>query len=230
MARQKTIFLCSECQHESVRWLGNCPTCSSWNSFVEQIAVKPAAGGAQKFGPSIPLDERMRSINEIEIGTRERMLAGMPEWDRVIGGGILAGSFIILTGDPGIGKSTLLLQVADKLARSHSVLYFSSEESLEQVKHRALRLGLAETQLRFSDESCLEVICETALHEKPDIIILDSIQSCYLSSQPQTMPGTIAQLREAAFQLMRLAKANNIAVLVTGLDLPAGSRNLDRHR
>lgn len=216
MARQKTIFLCSECQHESVRWLGNCPTCSSWNSFVEQIAVKPAAGGAQKFGPSIPLDERMRSINEIEIGTRERMLAGMPEWDRVIGGGILAGSFIILTGDPGIGKSTLLLQVADKLARSHSVLYFSSEESLEQVKHRALRLGLAETQLRFSDESCLEVICETALHEKPDIIILDSIQSCYLSSQPQTMPGTIAQLREAAFQLMRLAKANNIAVLVTG--------------
>lgn len=216
-AKQKTVFLCSECQHESLRWLGNCPTCNSWSSFVEQrVAPTTGAASTQKFASTPPLQERMMALDDIEIGGRERMLAGMPEWDRVIGGGIMAGSFIILTGDPGIGKSTLLLQVADKLAQNHSVLYFSSEESLEQVKHRALRLGLSGTALRFSDESCLETICETVLHEKPAIIILDSIQSCYLASQPQTMPGTIAQLREAAFQLMRLAKSNNIAVLVTG--------------
>lgn len=143
-------------------------------------------------------------------------MSGIKEWDRVVGGGIVPGSFIILTGDPGIGKSTLLLQAADKLAQLHDVLYFSSEESLEQVKGRAERLGVSGDRLLFSDEANLEAILATSLQVKPALIILDSIQNCHLSLQSHAIPGTIAQLREAAFHLMRFAKENNIAVLITG--------------
>lgn len=156
------------------------------------------------------------SLSQIPIESQARMLSGIKEWDRVLGGGVLPGSFIILTGDPGIGKSTLLLQVADAIAADHSVLYFSTEESLEQVKGRALRLNVKSDKLLFSDEACLDSILSTALQAKPALVILDSIQNCHLSLQSNVIPGTIAQLREAAFHLMRFAKENNIAVLITG--------------
>jgi DNA repair protein RadA/Sms len=134
----------------------------------------------------------------------------------VLGGGVLPGSFIILTGDPGIGKSTLLIQVAHNIARHNSVIYVSSEESLHQVKNRASRLGIDASGLLFSDQSDLESIIATALDHKPTLLILDSIQNCHLSLDSSAIPGTVAQLREVGFRLMKLAKENNIAVLVTG--------------
>lgn len=225
MAKIKTVFRCTECQFESVRWVGCCPSCNVWNSFIEHTNNPLLAAAKSKGGGGSKVTE-LYALDQISTETQPRMIAGVEEWDRVLGGGILPGSFIILTGDPGIGKSTLLLQIADKIAQklekngrgtqSASVLYFSSEESLQQVKNRADRLHISSRNLRFSDQSCLESIIETTLEARPDLIILDSIQNCHFASQPQTLPGTIAQLREAAFHLMRLAKENNIAVLITG--------------
>jgi len=146
---------------------------------------------------------------------QKRMPSGIAEWDRVLGGGIMPGSFLILTGDPGIGKSTLLLQIAHKLATQHRVLYFSSEESLEQVRLRAERLNCIDESLLCSDEAQLEAIIELSEEKKPDIVIIDSIQNCY-SANSQVIPGSIGQLREAGFKLMRLAKECNIAVMLTG--------------
>lgn len=158
---------------------------------------------------------KLLSLGEISTEEQPRLCAGISEWDRVLGGGILPGSFLILTGDPGIGKSTLLLQVAHRLAASYEVLYFSSEESLSQVKNRATRLNCSDTSLLLSDESSLEQIIASAESRKPDVVILDSIQNCFLSSA-HAIPGSIGQLREAAFSLMRLAKEHNIAVITTG--------------
>ena len=143
------------------------------------------------------------------------MLTGIHEWDRVLGGGLVPGSFLILTGDPGIGKSTLLLQIADRLAQQQQVFYFSSEESLEQVTGRARRIGCHNSNVLFSDHAQLESVIATAIEQKPDVIIIDSIQNCY-SSQVQTVPGSVAQLRETAFALMRMAKEHTIAVIVSG--------------
>lgn len=222
MAKVKNSYRCSNCAYESIKWLGCCPTCSEWNSFVEHQPVslpsfksKTGSLGSSAASSATPLSLSM--LQDIDIESQQRMRAQIKEWDRVLGGGILPGSFIILTGDPGIGKSTLLLQVADKLAQNNcKVLYFSSEESLQQVKGRALRLGIEQSQVSFSDQACLESIVSTCDSVKPDLVILDSIQNCYLSLQSQLFPGTIAQLREAAFLLMRFAKTNKIAVLVTG--------------
>ena len=143
------------------------------------------------------------------------MLTGIHEWDRVMGGGIMPSSLIVLTGDPGIGKSTLLLQVCDQLSQNYTVYYFSTEESPEQVMQRAQRLNCTSEKLLFSDKAELETIIATAHHDKPDILIIDSIQNCYISNA-QTTPGSIAQLRETTFQLMRLAKENNITIIVSG--------------
>jgi DNA repair protein RadA/Sms len=175
-----------------------------------------AFGHLATSGVSTSRSAVLQPLANIATETYPRMLTNIKEWDRVLGGGVLPGSFIILTGDPGIGKSTLLLQVASALAGNYDVIYFSSEESLEQVKGRALRLGIDGEKLLFSDEACLETIITTALEHKPAVLILDSIQNCHLSLQSHVIPGTVAQLREAAFHLMRLAKENHIAVLITG--------------
>lgn len=145
----------------------------------------------------------------------ERMLSGIKEWDRVAGGGIVPGSFIVLTGDPGIGKSTLMLQMSYKLAEKFNVFYFSSEESLDQVKLRAQRLGCVSQNLLFSDNANLDEIIATAEHHKPHLVIIDSIQNCYLQDA-QAIPGSIGQLKESAFRLMRLAKEHTIAIIVSG--------------
>jgi len=143
------------------------------------------------------------------------MLSGIGEWDRVLGGGIMPNSLLILTGDPGIGKSTLLLQVAAQLACTYTVFYFSSEESLQQVQGRAARIGCTESNLLFSDQADLASIIQIVQEQKPDLVIIDSIQNCY-TDKTQTIPGSIGQLRESAFHLMRLAKENDIAIIVSG--------------
>lgn len=174
------------------------------------VAAKGTTRAASTLAPA-----RLSNLRDISTEQCARMQCGIDEWDRVLGGGILPGSFLILTGDPGIGKSTLLLQVANLLADRHHVLYFSSEESLTQVKGRASRLRCTSEKLLLSDESSLDTIIATARSLKPDLIILDSIQNCYFSNT-QVMPGSVGQLREAAFALMRLAKEDKIAVLTTG--------------
>lgn len=214
MGKQKISFNCSNCSYISVKWVGCCPNCNEWNSFTEQKPVASTLGAVNNF--ATVKTANLVSLANIQTSTQERMLSGVKEWDRVLGGGIFPGSFIILTGDPGIGKSTLLLQIAHELSTNYNVLYFSSEESLEQVKGRAVRLGVTNPNLLFSDEACLDVILATAQQAKPALVILDSIQNCHLSLQSHVIPGTIAQLREAAFHLMRFAKENNIAVLITG--------------
>ncbi len=213
MAQPKINYCCSNCGYKTIRWVGCCPECNEWNSIV---AEQQQPRTIQARTATLATTAQLVGIHDIVMTSNERMKSGIKEWDNVLGGGILPGSFLILTGDPGIGKSTLLLQVADTIARKHKTYYFSSEESLQQVKGRALRLGIAGDHLLFSDQSSLEAIIAITLQNKPALLILDSIQNCYLASDTQTIPGTVGQLREAAFQLMKLAKENNIAVLITG--------------
>ena len=208
--KKKTEFYCSECDYQPAKWLGCCPQCQTWGTVSEKIETNNSAA-TLKPGTNLTL----KALSDISITPKRRMLSTISEWDRVLGGGIMHGSFIIITGDPGIGKSTLLLQIADQLAKNFTIFYFSSEESLEQVTSRARRLGCSTKNLLFSDEGNLESIIKTAQERKPDIIIIDSIQNCY-SSTAQAIPGTVGQLRESAFHLMRLAKEDNIAVIVTG--------------
>lgn len=206
--KQKIVFHCTNCDYRPPRWVGNCSACNEWGSIVE---LKPQEVSSNKLSTAITL----KHLDELSFDSQIRMLSGISEWDRVVGGGIMPGSYLILTGDPGIGKSTLLLQVAHGLSQDHSVFYFSSEESLEQVKRRSERLRLGNTKILFSDQAQLESIIAIAQEKKPDILIIDSVQNCY-SSEAQVIPGTVGQLREAAFLLMRLAKENNIAILLTG--------------
>ncbi|MBL4587926.1 DNA repair protein RadA [Candidatus Babeliales bacterium] len=216
MSKLKSVFHCTECGHESVKWIGCCPGCSTWNSFTEKkIAV---ATTKQSFTQYINPEKTGTPIllRDILSSEKPRMLSGIDEWDRVVGGGIIPGSFIVITGDPGVGKSTLLLQVAEGLAQNHVIQYFSSEESLTQVKQRAIRLNVTSENIFFSDEAGLEAIVEHIKRQKPDVVILDSIQNCFLLSQPQAFPGTVAQLREAAFFLMRVAKEQEISIIITG--------------
>jgi DNA repair protein RadA/Sms len=170
--------------------------------------------GSQKS--SMAQHTTMIQLNSIDIKPKERMLSGIKEWDRVLGNGIMPSSLLILTGDPGIGKSTLLLQISNNLAAHYIVYYFSTEESLQQVKLRAQRLaGKINDNLMFSDDANLENIIATAKQQKPDLVIIDSIQNCYVS-ESQSTPGSVGQLREAAFALMRLAKENDITVIMSG--------------
>ncbi|KKP23882.1 MAG: repair protein radA protein [candidate division TM6 bacterium GW2011_GWF2_28_16] len=217
MAKTKTFYKCTNCENTSPRWIGQCPNCQEWNSFVEKVESN-LENNFLHNKTSINTEKLiLKKLFDIKTETQDRMLSGYLEWDRVMGGGILPGSFIILTGDPGIGKSTLLLQVANKISSNKKVIYFSSEESLQQVKNRAQRLDIPEnSNLLFSDQSNLEAIIQVALIEKPDILILDSIQNCSLSENSSVIPGTVGQLREAGFLLCKLAKENNIAILITG--------------
>src|SRR5579859_2561337 len=209
MAKEKIVYKCTNCTYQPPKWIGCCPECNEWNSIVGTILTSL---------PRTKTDSKpisMVALNQISSTIQQRMISGIREWDRVLGGGIMPGSFLILTGDPGIGKSTLLLQIAHKLSQSYRVFYFSSEESLEQVKLRASRIGCEHSKLLFSDQAKLESVIATCQQEKPDLVVVDSIQSCY-ATEVQTLPGSIGQLREAAFQLMRLAKEHNIALIVSG--------------
>ena len=218
MVKQKQSFKCTNCNYNTVKWLGCCPDCKEWNSFAEHKPVIPTIH--KSFTAATALD--LVDLNSIPVTEQVRMISGIKEWDRVLGGGIMPGSFLILTGDPGIGKSTLMLQISNSLAKQYKVFYFSSEESLQQIKMRAQRLQCDHSRLLFSDQATLETIIATAQTHKPDLIIIDSIQNCY-TAEVQTIPGSIGQLREAAFALMRLAKENNIAVMVSGHITKEGS-------
>jgi len=208
MNKQKIAFSCKNCRHRVPKWLGCCPACKEWDSFVEVTSNKVQLTNATTVAPLLKLDD-------IDTKNVSRMQTGILEWDRVVGNGITPGSLIILTGDPGIGKSTLLLQIANRLSKNYLVIYFSTEESLQQIKQRADRLNCSSDQLFFSDRAELATIIATTEQHKPDLIIVDSIQNCYLQNI-QTQQGSISQLREATFQFMRLAKEQGITIILTG--------------
>jgi DNA repair protein RadA/Sms len=208
--KTKTQFSCTACGYETSKWLGCCPQCGTWNSIEETTKsftkTAQAAGGNQ-------LD--LQPLSRVSTTPLPRLNSGISEWDRVLGGGIVPGSFLILTGDPGIGKSTLLLHIAYALSKTQKVFYVSSEESLDQVKLRAERIGCHDDRLLFSDRANLDDIVATAEKQHPDLLIIDSIQNCY-NTDVSLQPGSIAQLKDAAFRLMRLAKEHNIAILLSG--------------
>ena len=209
MAKTTTNYSCSSCKYTSVKWLGCCPECSEWDTFCEQKEYRSLKTATQSIASS-----SLHKLSDISLEHQPRILSGINEWDRVLGGGIMPSSLLVLTGDPGIGKSTLLLQICNALARTNQIFYFSTEESIHQVKQRAVRLGCDAELLTFSDNPDLGALIATAEEHTPTAIIIDSIQSCFIPGSPN-LPGSVGQLREAIFQLMRLAKEKGITVIIT---------------
>ncbi|MCX6552897.1 MAG: DNA repair protein RadA [Acidobacteria bacterium] len=214
MKPQKTVFACQECGSQSQKWLGRCPECGAWNSFVEEPTAEPAAPSPNRY--AAPAGDGAKLYSEIATSTAARMTTGIDEFDRVLGGGVVPGSLVLLGGEPGIGKSTLLLQTAAYVARATGpVLYSSGEESEHQVKSRGERLGVGDAPLYLLAETCLERVLEEIARLKPALVIVDSIQTVF-SLRMQSAPGSIGQVREAATQLLFAAKAQNVPTFLVG--------------
>lgn len=216
MKKGASVFFCQNCGYESAKWAGQCPACRQWNTFAEEPFAPKAKGassgrrrtGEAKNGPV--------SLSDVDAGEGKRFSTGMGELDQVLGGGIVPGSLVLVGGDPGIGKSTLLLQVCRNLSRTLSgVLYISGEESLQQIKLRASRIGTFQDTLRLMCETCLADIEEVVLREKPQVVIIDSIQTMY-QEEISSAPGSVSQVREATGVLMRLAKEQGITIFIVG--------------
>ncbi len=211
--KKESIFFCNNCGNESSKWMGQCPACHEWNTFVEEPVVKIA--GATKARVSIS-DRVITPINEISINGSDRCKTGMGELDRVLGGGLVKGSLILVGGDPGIGKSTLLLQVLRNLAaQGKKVLYISGEESLQQIKLRGDRIGEFSNNLSLLCETSLEIIEEILNREKPDVLVIDSIQTMY-GENVASAPGSVSQVREATNTFLRLSKGLSITTFLVG--------------
>ena len=226
----KTVFFCKECGYESGKWLGQCPGCFAWNSFVEAPqAPKKAAAAAAK--PGALLFERPKRLSEIESSEEDRTGTGFGELDRVLGGGLVKGSLILVGGDPGIGKSTLLLQVCRNLsANEQRVLYISGEESFRQIKMRADRIGSFSENLTILCETSLDRITEVLQEEKPNVAVVDSIQTMY-KEDVDSAAGSVSQVREGTNLLMQIAKGLGITIFlighVTKEGVVAGPRTLE---
>ena len=211
MAKTKSIYSCTECGATSPKWQGQCPGCGEWNTLVESVAEK-ASG--HRFESPAPV-ARPRNLAEIEARESERIATGIAEFDRALGGGLVAGGVVLIGGDPGIGKSTLLLQALSLLSAANKVLYVSGEESGEQVALRARRLGLDTRALQLMAEINLERILSTLQAEQPQVAVIDSIQTLW-SDELSSAPGSVAQVRECAAQLTRLAKQAGITIILVG--------------
>ena len=210
--KQKTTFFCKECGFESPKWLGQCPGCKEWDSFVEEPVVKTAAGR------SVTVTEHREpsKLSEIVTNDEVRTLTGIGELDRVLGGGRVTGSLVLVGGDPGIGKSTLLLQMCKQLAEAgKDVLYVSGEESVKQIKMRADRLGTFQKELFLLSETDLDIVTEVIGRKKPEIVIIDSIQTMY-REEIGSAPGSVSQVRETTSTLMRLAKSLPVSIFIVG--------------
>ena len=210
MSKIKTSFICQQCGYETNKWMGKCPECGEWNSLQEEIV--------QAAGKSTRTDNIKRpiSINEIPLEGEVRISSGILELDRVLGGGIVPGSFVLIAGDPGIGKSTLLLQVSSLLASgSGKVLYISGEESLNQIKMRSKRLGLGSKELYIASETNINAVETYIRTMEPLLVVVDSIQAIYHPDMASA-PGSVGQVRECAAHLMRLAKTSEVAIFTIG--------------
>jgi DNA repair protein RadA/Sms len=216
MAKRNTSFVCSDCGAEFPRWQGQCNDCQAWNTITEFVVSKaksaPNRTGGGYSGQTLALVE---NLQDIDLQALPRISSGFKELDRVLGGGIVPGSAILIGGSPGAGKSTLLLQVMCLMASGRSALYVTGEESLQQVAMRAQRLGLAKDKLKLLAETNIEVICELALQHKPEIMVIDSIQVMQVADV-LSAPGSVSQVRESAAYLTRFAKQHHIAMFLVG--------------
>jgi DNA repair protein RadA/Sms len=212
MAKAKTVYSCTECGGQVLKWQGQCPHCQAWNTLVE--AVAEALPSANRFALATEAGKLQR-LAEVEAHEASRIATGIEEFDRVLGGGMVAGGVVLLGGDPGIGKSTLLLQSLAAVGRGRNVLYVTGEESSQQVALRARRLGVDAGHVHILPEINLEKIQAVISAEKPDVAVIDSIQTLY-SGQLQSAPGSVAQVRECAAQLTRLAKSTGATIVLVG--------------
>lgn len=210
-SKNKTIYVCNECGYEASKWYGSCPGCGEWNSMVEELQVQKK--DVQKRGEKY--SSKAMKINEISTDNEFRYKTGLNELDRVLGGGLVKGSLVLLSGDPGIGKSTLLLQICQNLGNKYQILYVSGEESAKQLKIRALRLGVNSENLLIMCETDVELISSYIQTNKPNIVIIDSIQTMNINDVSSS-PGSITQVRESTNMLMRVTKSLDIPMLMVG--------------
>ena len=214
MAKAKSMFYCTQCGNESPKWMGKCPACGAWNAMVEQPAAADPRGKARIAGAPGIL-RQPRALCEVEAADELRFHTGMDELDRVLGGGAVKGSLVLVGGAPGIGKSTLMLQICHNLCQFAKVLYVSGEESERQIKLRAQRLGIGGEGLYLYSETSLEDILRAVEESHPEILIVDSIQTIYNTASTSS-PGSVAQVKECTMALMQLAKGMGITMLVVG--------------
>jgi DNA repair protein RadA/Sms len=216
MAKSKTIYVCSQCGYESGKWNGRCPDCGEWNTLEETVPVLSPRSSAKSSAAVRDISDSIAEISSIDVKKSEtRWSTGLGELDRVLGGGIVKGSLILLGGEPGIGKSTLLLQICQALGENHTILYVSGEESLRQIKLRAQRLGVDSGNLYLLSETDCEAICSVIIKEKPEIAIIDSIQTMNISAI-SSASGSVTQVRECSNLLMKTAKSQEIPMLIVG--------------
>ena len=212
--KEKTVFYCTECGNETSKWAGKCPSCGAWNSIVEQAAPRAKTAASARRG-GVVLRQKAHPIADLETTAELRFPTGMGELDRVLGGGAVKGSLVLVGGAPGIGKSTLMLQICGQLCSFSKVLYVSGEESPRQLKMRAERLCVASSNLYVLSETCLGDVLESVQEEKPDVLIIDSIQTLY-NDTLDSPAGSVSQVKDCTMALMELAKGQGITVFVIG--------------
>ncbi len=215
MPKSKYVYTCNQCGYESTKWNGKCPSCGAWNSFEEDIAEKTPASGRSAQGNSVDLSEKIMELEQIGIEDDVRYDTGLGELNRVLGGGLVKGSLVLLGGEPGIGKSTILLQICQFLGEEHSVLYVSGEESARQIKLRAQRLGVDTENLYILTATDAEAVAETISSCNPDIAIIDSIQTMSIG-RITSSPGSLTQVRECTNLFMYTAKSQEIPIIIVG--------------
>ncbi len=212
MSKSKPIYVCSECGYESPKWFGKCPGCNQWNTMNEELLNSTSLGKSNITGSSV---SQIMALDDITENVEKRISTGNNEFDRVLGGGIVLGSLILISGDPGIGKSTILLQICQHLGKSLKVLYVSGEESATQIKMRANRLGVTTNNLFILTQTDVSVIVETIKNEKPDLVIIDSIQTM-VYEEVASSAGSVTQVRECTNIFMHTAKGLGIPIMVVG--------------
>ena len=210
---KKTVFFCQNCGHEETKWLGQCPMCKEWNTFVEEKVIASSVSASVKTDRDI--EKKIVALSQVNTDEQKRFQTGMKELDRVLGGGIVPGSLVLVGGDPGIGKSTLLLQVCQKLAKERQVLYISGEESLSQIKLRANRMGDFSDNMKLFCETNLGTIRNVIEKKQPGFVVIDSIQTMY-SEEVSSAPGSVSQVRESTNVFMQLAKGLGITIFIVG--------------
>ncbi len=214
MARPKTRFVCQQCGHTAPQWLGKCPSCEGWNTFVEEMTQAPVKARVSSLGMKSERPMKPMALKDIELTSESRIVTGVQEFDRVLGGGIMQGSFVLIAGDPGIGKSTLMTELARYLP-DRRLLYVTGEESIRQVKLRAERLGVSSDNFFLFAETNVERIIAAVQDMQPDVMVVDSIQTIF-RPDVQSAPGSVSQVRESAAALLQLAKENEIPTFIVG--------------
>ena len=214
MAKAKVQFVCRDCGADHSKWSGQCNDCGAWNT-LDEIVIESAASKGGRFRGYTGEQAKVQNLSEVKVEEEARFATGMEEMDRVLGGGVVPGSVVLIGGDPGVGKSTLLLQNLCDISQQRPVLYVTGEESPRQVSLRGQRLGVKTDKLRLLAETCVERITQTAQQEKPELLVVDSIQTIH-TEQLQSAPGGVSQVRESAAQLVRYAKQTGTTVILVG--------------